>query len=64
MLLADVSGRLLRSTDNAQSFTTLPEQLGTGITGIVESADGALILSSARGMIRIEPDAIDLGVKP
>lgn len=64
VLLADESGRLLRSTDNAQSFTTLPVQPGTGITGIVESADGALILSSAHGMARIEPDAIDLGVKP
>lgn len=64
VLLADESGRLLRSTDNAQSFTALPVQPGTGITGIVEAADGALILSSARGMSRIELDANDLGVKP
>lgn len=64
VLLADESGRLLRSTDNAQRFTALPVQPGTGITGIVEAADGALILSGSRGMSRIELDAIDLGVKP
>ncbi|MOA54534.1 hypothetical protein D3C78_1781680 [compost metagenome] len=63
MLLADESGRLLRSTDGARSFVALAVQPGTGLTGIAEAADGALILSGARGLSRVEPDAIVSGVK-
>jgi len=63
VLLADESGRLLRSTDDARSFVALAVQPGTGLTGIAEAADGALILSGARGLSRVEPDAIVSGVK-
>lgn len=61
VLLADESGRLLRSTDSARSFVALAVQPGTGLTGIAEAADGALILSSARGLSRVEPDALASG---
>ena len=63
LLLADESGRLLRSTDEGRHFTALALQPGTGLTGIAEAADGALIISSARGLTRVEPDAIVAGVK-
>lgn len=63
VLLADESGRLLRSTDGGQNFIALAVQPGTGLTGIAESADGALIISSAHGLTRVEPDAIVAGVK-
>lgn len=63
VLLADESGRLLRSTDGGQHFTALAVQPGTGLTGIAEAADGALIISSARGLTRVEPDATVAGVK-
>jgi hypothetical protein len=42
----------------------LPLHPGTGITGLVQARDGALILSSSRGMSRIEPEAIEAGAKP
>ena len=58
VLLADESGRLLRSTDGARSFAALAVQPGTGLTGIAQAADGALILSGARGLSRVEPDAL------
>ncbi|MOA27584.1 hypothetical protein D3C78_1484680 [compost metagenome] len=54
---------MLRSTDGGQHFTALAVQLGAGLTGIAEAADGALIISSARGLTRVEPDAIVAGVK-
>lgn len=63
VLLVDESGRLLRSTDIGQHFAALALQPGTGLTGIAEAADGALIMSSARGLARVEPDAIVAGVK-
>lgn len=58
LLLADESGRLLRSTDGGQHFAALAVQPGTGLTGIAEAADDALILSGSRGMSRVEPDAV------
>lgn len=61
VLLADESGRLLRSTDGARSFVALAVQPGTGLTGIAEAADGALILSGARGLSRVEPHALVSG---
>lgn len=63
VLLADESGRLLRSTDGGQHFSALAVQPGTGLTGIAEAADGALIISSARGLTRVEPDALVSGVQ-
>jgi photosystem II stability/assembly factor-like uncharacterized protein len=63
VLLADESGRLLHSADDGQHFNALAVQPGTGLTGIAEAADGALIISSARGLTRVEPDAIVVGVK-
>lgn len=61
VVLADESGRLLLSTNGARSFVALAVQPGTGLTGIAETADGALILSSARGLSRVEPQALVSG---
>ncbi|NMY65590.1 glycosyl hydrolase [Pseudomonas sp. WS 5018] len=63
LLLADEGGRLLRSTDAGRHFAALAFQPGTGLTGIAEAVDGALIISSARGLTRVEPGAIVEEVK-
>lgn len=54
IVLADESGRLLRSTDGARSFVALPEHPASGLTGMVQTAAGDLILSGARGLVRVE----------
>lgn len=54
VVLADESGRLLLSSDRGSSFRQLSARSVTGVTGIVEVADGALVLSSARGPVRLE----------
>jgi photosystem II stability/assembly factor-like uncharacterized protein len=58
LLLADESGRLLQSRDGAHSFAALAVQPGTGLTGIAEAADGALIFSGSRGLSRVEPAVV------
>ncbi|THF55173.1 WD40/YVTN/BNR-like repeat-containing protein [Pseudothauera rhizosphaerae] len=55
IVLADESGRLLRSTDGARSFAPLPAAAATGLSGLAQAADGALIVAGARGLARIEP---------
>ncbi|MDO9599314.1 MAG: YCF48-related protein [Azoarcus sp.] len=54
VVLADESGRLLRSTDGARSFVALPEHPGSGLTGMVETSAGDLVLSGGRGLARLE----------
>lgn len=63
VLLADESGRLLRSTNNARSFVDMDAQTGAGATGLSEAADGGLIVSSMRGMQRLEHDVIGAGAR-
>lgn len=58
ILLGDESGRLLRSIDDGRSVTALALPPASGLTGIVQAADGALILSGPRGLTRVEPDLL------
>ncbi|ENO89980.1 hypothetical protein C666_03805 [Thauera linaloolentis 47Lol = DSM 12138] len=55
IVLADESGRLLRSVDGARSFTPVAGSFPTGLTGLAQGGDGALVLSGARGLTRVEP---------
>lgn len=63
-LLVEEGGRLLRSEDGGRHFTALALPGATGLTGVVEAADGALVLSGMRGLSRIEPQALLAGVQP
>ncbi|ENO79333.1 hypothetical protein B447_13309 [Thauera sp. 27] len=54
IVLADESGRLLRSTDGARSFVAVPEHPASGLTGMVQTPAGDLVLSGARGLVRVE----------
>lgn len=56
LVLADATGRLLRSKDGGAHFAVLPTAQGRSITGLAQAADGALILAGARGLTRVEPD--------
>lgn len=58
VVLADESGRLLRSTDGARSFRALPLPAATGLTGFALAADGALVVAGARGLARVEQNRI------
>lgn len=58
VLLGDESGRLLRSTDDGRSLSALAVPPASGLTGFVQAADGALILSGPRGLTRVEPDRV------
>ncbi|MCC4115969.1 YCF48-related protein [Aromatoleum toluclasticum] len=58
IVLADESGRLLRSTDGGGRFAVLPVNEARSLTGIVQAADGGLVLSGARGMSRLEPEIL------
>lgn len=55
LVLGDESGRLLRSTDDGATLAPMPVPPVAGLTGLVQAADGALILSGPRGLTRIEP---------
>lgn len=57
VVLADESGRLLRSPDGGgrHPFRPLPAPSVPGLSGLAQTRDGALILAGARGLVRIEP---------
>lgn len=63
IILGDASGRLLRSTDGGRSLVALTVPPASGLTGLVQAADGALILSGPRGLTRIEPELLVAEVK-
>ena len=63
LLLADESGRLLRGDAAAIRFVPLATALPTGLTGMVQAADGALIVSGARGASRVEPATLTAEAK-
>ncbi|NMF99109.1 YCF48-related protein [Aromatoleum toluolicum] len=63
IILGDASGRLLRSTDGGRSLVALTVAPTSGLTGLVQAADGALILSGPRGLTRIEPELLVAEVK-
>lgn len=54
LVLADESGRLLRSDDQGRSFRALQAKAPHAVTALVQLADGALVLSGARGLSRVD----------
>lgn len=63
VLLADESGRLLRGDAAASRFTPLAVSLPTGLTSMVQAADGALVVSGTRGLSRVEPATLTAEAK-
>jgi photosystem II stability/assembly factor-like uncharacterized protein len=61
VLLADESGHLLRSDNNGASFAALPVSSGAGATGLLESSNGVVIVSSMRGVNRLETNKLVVG---
>ncbi|MFA5119652.1 WD40/YVTN/BNR-like repeat-containing protein [Zavarzinia sp.] len=49
IVLGDEGGRLFASPDDGAGFKALGVPAGTGLTGLAQAADGALILSGTRG---------------
>lgn len=62
-LLADETGRVLRSTDGGRSFAAASFSKPSYITGITQAADGGIILSTNRGLFRIAPTAAQKDLK-
>lgn len=60
-LLADESGHLLRSDNNGASFVELPISLGAGATALLETSNGAMVVSSMRGVRRLEVSKLVAG---
>lgn len=58
LLLADETGRLLRSSDGGQSFIAEPVSKPSYITGITQASDGGVILATNRGLFRIAPAVV------
>ncbi|HJV24528.1 MAG TPA: YCF48-related protein [Aromatoleum sp.] len=58
VVLGDESGRLMRSFDDGRSVAPVSVPPAAGLTGVAQAADGALILSGPRGLIRVEPDLL------
>lgn len=51
VLLADESGRVLRFTDDSNKAVAIDVPQSSYFTGMVQAADGNLVISSARGML-------------
>ncbi|MOA10340.1 hypothetical protein D3C78_1302240 [compost metagenome] len=64
LLLADETGRVLRSADGARSFKPLPISTHGYLSGLVQAADGALVVAGMRGVSRIELDHLSMESKP
>lgn len=61
LLLADESGHLLRSDNNGASFVELPISSGAGATALLETSNGAMVVSSMRGVRRLEVSKLVAG---
>ena len=62
LVVVDEAGKLLRSTDDGQSFTSVAlTQTAASFTDVVQARDGSLVLSSARGPLRIAAAAASTG---
>ena len=57
LVLVDESGRLLHSSDGGASFRAVPMARPAPLTGIVQAADGALVVAGLRGLSRIDAAA-------
>ncbi|WP_075790906.1 WD40/YVTN/BNR-like repeat-containing protein [Massilia putida] len=64
LLLADEAGHVLRSTDGGRNFKPVPVAQAAPFTDAVIGADGALVLSGARGISLVRADTFTIGSKP
>lgn len=64
VLLSDETGRVLRSTDGARSFTPLKVLAQGYVAGLIEAADGGLVIVGVRGVSRIETANLFVESKP
>lgn len=65
LVVVDEAGKLLGSSDDGQKFQPLPGPLRTAsLTSVVQAEDGGLIVTSARGVVRIAPAAAVKQTKP
>lgn len=58
MILADETGRILRSHDSGKTFQALSVPNPSYVSGVAIAADGAVVLAGARGMTRIDASTI------
>lgn len=58
LLLADETGRVLRSRDTGKSFQPVAVPKPFYFSGLIQAADGAVVLAGARGMARIEASSL------
>lgn len=58
LALVDEAGRLLLSKDAGLSFSSVTNIKMNSATGIVEASDGALVVSTQRGVMRIAPERL------
>ena len=63
MVLVDEAGKLLVSRDSGQSFATVSLKQTASFTDVVQTRDGSLVLSSARGAMHV-PAAAVAGTSP
>jgi hypothetical protein len=57
--VVDETGRLLLSRDSGASFASLAVAKMNAATGLVEAADGALVIATQRGAVRVAPEALN-----
>jgi photosystem II stability/assembly factor-like uncharacterized protein len=57
-VVVDETGRLMMSSTGTDSFTVMPVPKMNAATGVVEAADGSLVLSTQRGAVRVAADAL------
>lgn len=58
LAVVDETGRLMLSRDGGATFASLAVAKMNAATGVLESADGALVISTQRGAVRIAPEAL------
>jgi photosystem II stability/assembly factor-like uncharacterized protein len=56
LLLVDEAGRLLVSRDGGKHFDASPVPNPTYLTGLTRTKEGAVVLTSVRGVFRLPPD--------
>jgi len=58
IVLVDQSGRVLRSNDGGHSFQFVPGQQGFPLAGVVQAADGSIVLVGLGGVTRIDVSSL------
>jgi photosystem II stability/assembly factor-like uncharacterized protein len=64
LVAVDEAGRVLCSLDAGRSLKPVETGDGTPLTGIAEARDGALVVTSLRGVRRMERPAVCREPKP